>query len=422
MKSIAFASALAASASAALAAGSLVGSAPLAVSNVSVSRDAGTHRIRVSYDLSNENDEPAYVVLDVQTNGVSIGWEKFRTLSGDVTRLSAPAPVACGTGKELVWDAPADWPGHLEDAVTATVTAHYTNAIGRIPGVYAKIDVSGGPDAESYPVSYGFDGPDMTDTARPFAKDFIYLRCIGPGSFRMGAGPGEGFRSNEKAHVVAITKPFWIGVFEITEYQYRQVVGSLPSGLSSPWGDDKAVTRCSYNILRGTTHSWPASSEVDAATFLGKLRAKTGLAFDLPTEAQWEYACRAGCDAMLHNRQDLASESNAEPNTTWLRFISWFVGNRGQSAGPAEVGKKAPNDWLLYDMIGNADELVLDWYAENNSAYTVDPVGPASGSARILRGGAYDADAPWCRSAFRLSWNPGSVHQAIGCRIALPLD
>ena len=90
----------------AFAIGAYVGATPLAVSNVAVSRDPATHVLRVSYDLSNENNEPAYITLDVQTNGVSIGWDKFRTLSGDVTRLADPLPVACGTGKDAASEPP----------------------------------------------------------------------------------------------------------------------------------------------------------------------------------------------------------------------------------------------------------------------------------------------------------------------------
>ncbi len=409
------------SAQAVFAAGAFVGPEPLGVSNVAVSRDPATHRVRVDYDLANEADEPAYVTFDVRTNGVSIGWDKLRSLSGDVTKLTDPQPVACGTGREFVWNAPVDWPGHLQDKVAVSVTAHYTNAIGRIPGVYMKIDLSGGANATTYPVSYSFTGPDMTDASKPWAKDALWLRCIGPGSFRMGSPVGEtGRKSQEVLHDVTLTKPFYIGVFEVTEYQYRQVMGALPSGLSTPWGDAKPVTRCSYNILRGTAYTWPASGEVEDDTFLGRLRAKTGLDFDLPTEAQWEYACRADVQTALHNGK--AATANAEASSLWLRYIAWFTGNRGASSGPAEVGLKAPNNWCLYDMIGNAYELVLDWYAADLSAYTSDPVGPTSGSARILRSGAYDADYDWVRSAFRLSWNPATTHQSVGFRIGLQLD
>jgi formylglycine-generating enzyme required for sulfatase activity len=409
------------SAAGAFAAGDYVGAVPLVVGNVRATVDSGTHLLRVTYDLTNENDEPAYVTLDVQTNGVSIGWDKVRTLSGDVTKLSDPQPVACGTGKSLVWNAPADWSGNLGSGVTVNVKAHYTNAIARIPGVYMKIDVSGGADAASYPVSYVFAGPDLTDATKPYAKDFIWLRCIGPGSFLMGAPTGEtGRRANEVLHGVTMTKPFYIGVFEVTEYQYKQVMGALPSGLTAPWGDEKPVTQCSYNILRGTTYSWPASSEVDASTFIGRLRAKTGLAFDLPTEAQWEYSCRAGVQAALHNGKDAAT-GNDEASSWWMRYIAYFKGNRVGS-GPAAVGTKAPNNWLLYDMIGNVYELVLDWYAADVSAYKVDPTGPATGTSRILRSGAYDADYNWERSAFRLDWKPASTHQALGFRLGMSLD
>ena len=250
---------------------------PLLVKNVSAAVERGTHLVRVSYDLSNEADEPAYVTLDAQTNGISIGWDKFRTLGGDVTRLADPRPVACGTGRSLTWNAPLDWPGQRVDNVTFRVLAHHTNGIARIPGVYMKIDLSGGAEAASYPVTYSFAGPDLTDT-NSYAKGTLWMRCIGPAAFQMGAqpdDPGRDISGKEYLHTVTLTKAFYIGVFDVTEYQYRQVMGAIPKE-SIAKGDVYPVSACSYDILRGTTYQWPASDKVEADTFIGRLRAKAG--------------------------------------------------------------------------------------------------------------------------------------------------
>ena len=393
---------------------------PLLVKNVSAAVERGTHLVRVSYDLSNEADEPAYVTLDAQTNGISIGWDKFRTLGGDVTRLADPRPVACGTGRSLTWNAPLDWPGQRVDNVTFRVLAHHTNGIARIPGVYMKIDLSGGAEAASYPVTYSFAGPDLTDT-NSYAKGTLWMRCIGPAAFQMGAqpdDPGRDISGKEYLHTVTLTKAFYIGVFDVTEYQYRQVMGVIPKE-SIAKGDVYPVSACSYDILRGTTYQWPASDKVEADTFIGRLRAKAGLeGLDLPTEAQWEYACRAGTATSLYNGH--TAYDNAD---VWQQSIAWFRPNASSGKGRQPIGRRAPNNWGLYDMLGNVYEPVLDWFADDIRAYTRDPVGPATGTRRILRSGASGGvDWNWVRSPWRLSWPASSAHDSLGVRLALTID
>ena len=148
----------------------------------------------------------------------------------------------------------------------------------------------------------------------------------------------------------------------------------------------------SYNAIRGEINGakWPTSSAVDSTSFMGKLRARTGLNFDLPTEAQWEYACRAGTATTF-------SYGDSEDGD-----YMWYKSN--STGSQHEVGAKQPNSWGLYDMHGNVNELCLDWFGTLPGG--TDPKGPSSGSWRVLRGGVWYVYADNCTSSFRNSIGP----------------
>ena len=273
---------------------------------------------------------------------------------------------------------------------------------------YLVVILSAG--AKKYPVSYLNDVPRGGWTGE-YKTTKLVLRRIEAGSFIMGEN-----QMNE-LHRVTLTKPFYCGVFEVTQKQYELVTGSNPSKFN---GDARPVESVSYDMIRGKGEGakWPASSAVDPDSFMGKLRARTGIdGFDLPTEAQWEYACRAGTTSAYNNggdkEEDLLKLGRFTLNQEvrgWKEDDATFArhmpdGRGGQLSHHTAVGAYEPNAWGLYDMHGNVWEWCLDWNSE--LAYGKDPVGSSSYNGRVLRGGNWYLDARCCRSAHR-GWDyPG---------------
>ena len=278
---------------------------------------------------------------------------------------------------------------------------------------YLVIDLSGGPNAASYPVSNLTDVPSggWTDV---YKTTKLVLRRIDPGTFTMGSPEGEvGRRTNETPHRVTLTHSYYIGVFELTQRQWELVMGTRPSAFSSTvCYAARPVENISYNQIRGADLGkyWPQMNSVDDTSFMGKLRAKTGRLFDLPTEAQWEYACRAGTTTALNSGKNLSAASGIDANMAEVGRYYYNSGAYNNSydyngstdeTGTAKVGSYLPNNWGLYDMHGNAGEWCLDWYQEMNANVATDPVGPETGTQRSVRGGVWGNYSDHCRSGMR---------------------
>lgn len=241
------------------------------------------------------------------------------------------------------------------------------------PSLYLVVDLSAGPDATVYPVSEISAEPEGGWTEE-YKTEKLVLRLIAPGSFKMNG-----------SYDVTLTKPYYMGVFEITEKQFNLVTAYYDRFSIG----DKFPQIMSWDGIRGDSamYNWPLVKTVDLNSFIGRLRARTGLIFDLPTEAQWEYACRAGTTT-AYSYGDVV---NGE--------YMWYSGNSG---GIREVGIKLPNQWGLYDMHGNAWEWCLDWCSELTSGF--DPEGSSLGSKRVLRGGCSKNAS--CTSSSRHSYEP----------------
>lgn len=357
--------------------------------------------------------------------------------------LQAPLPMTVGKHR-ITWDAHGDGvTNYTDNALFVVSIAHY------VP-VYMVIDVKGGAATNIYPVSFMNGEPEggFNFNTDEYKSDKIVLRRIQPGSYMAGSPTNEAARTpeREKQHRVAFSKPFYIGLFEVTQKQYVNVMGNNPSTASG--ADTRPVVKVSYDKIRGialtSTHEydWPAVSEVDKDSFMGRLRAKcksldpatrkytvavTG--FDLPTEFQWEYACRAGTLGGFGtmNAYDNTKEADHDEQLKLLgRFSKNSSDEHGFNTSYAAVGCYNPNPWGLYDMHGNVWEWCRDWYFEDAASlkqYT-DPKGNTFSpeGKRVLRGGSYVAGtSSACRSAYRVGLAPSSADVYYGFRLSRTL-
>ena len=212
--------------------------------------------------------------------------------------------------------------------------------------------------------------------------EFVRLE---PGTFQMGSPGWESGRYPDEGPVqVTLTRPFRLQRTEVTQRQWVVVMGTNPSGFP---GLDRPVECVSWH---------------DVQEFLDRLnRLDPGKGYRLPTEAEWEYACRAG---------------TTEGRYGELAEVAWCAGNSGGRTHP--VGQKQPNAWGLYDMLGNVWEGCADGYGEYPVGEVVDPAGPSNGEDRVYRGGSWNHDARDCRAAVRFQLAPAHAADSIGFRLA----
>ena len=232
--------------------------------------------------------------------------------------------------------------------------------------------------------------------SRVIADLKVELVWIEPGTFVMGSPPEEPDRNKAEGPqtTVTLTKGFWLGKTPMTQQQYEAFTGTNPSSLKSA-GKDAPVENVSYN---------------DAVKFCAALtereraagRLPDGYVYALPTEAQWEYACRAGTTGAY----------SGEPTA-----MAWIDVNSGGTTHP--VGLKRSNAWGLYDMLGNVLEWCHDWYGDYRGGVVTDPTGPAKGYFRMARGGSWRVGVIVCRSAARSGGSPDRRDYTIGFRLAL---
>ena len=223
----------------------------------------------------------------------------------------------------------------------------------------------------------------------------IHFRLVPAGTFMMGSPRSESGRHQDEGalHRVTISSHFYMSKYEITQGQWETVMGNNPSRFKDS-GKNAPVENVNWDQCR------------DFCMMLSREEGASTQVFQLPTEAQWEYACRAGTTAS---------------SVGDIQFLGWYEGNSGDKTHP--VGLKGANAWGLFDMYGNVYEWCRDWYQDRYSPEDAgDPTGPQNGNYRVLRGGSWFNGADYFRSANRGRYSPGNRREIIGFRVVVLID
>ncbi len=289
-----------------------------------------------------------------------------------------------------------------------------------------RVEANAGPDraagvmVNGAPFAVTQEGAGEIRVMLPGGVPLLMVR-IPAGTFQMGspstergreAGPGQ--TGSETLHPVTLTRDYYVGKYEVTQRQWRAVMGSNPPSEcgSHGTGNDYPAYCLSWNdICGGATGDSCAPS-----SFIGKLNAALGTgSFRMPTDAEWERAARAGTTTRFAHGDVLDCDDACGACAAHSAHM-WWCGNAGGRTQP--VGRKAANAWGLHDVHGNVAEWVADWYAPFSSSAATDPTGPVTGSLRVMRSGAFIVEASWCRSAERESPSPDLRYQFSGFRLA----
>jgi formylglycine-generating enzyme required for sulfatase activity len=292
--------------------------------------------------------------------------------------------------------------GNITDQIVVTGIVDM-NRTGDYTLTYTVTDAAGNKDTKTRKVTVR--GNHTVDLNATVAMDMIWCP---PGTFTMGSPTtATGRGTDETEHNVSLTKGFYLGKYEVTQAQYEAVTGSNPSVFNATGNGNRPVEN--VNWTEAVAFCTLLTNQEQAA---GRLPA--GWAYVLPTESQWEYACRAGTTTAYSWGTTIAS-SNANYN--------WDGGatNGNDFKQTRDVGRYFANPWGFFDMHGNVFEWTSDWY---QAAYPtgnplVDPIGPASGSERVVRGGSWYHVESTLRSAVRRSYSPGVRYRDFGFRISL---
>ena len=383
------------------------------VSDVVVSQDAATRWVKVEYSLQ---DDPAIITVAFRTNGQLVAEKNFTTVVGDVNRLVKPADA-----HELYWQPERD----LVDFATTDFSAEVTAWSLDNPPWYMDIELgkAAGLVKRFYVSSNAVPGG-VTD--RRYKTTHLLMRRI-PAKGLVWCMGGE----NSTKHLVKLTADYYIGVYEFTLKQHMSIgfsVSSVDFGSSKyPEWETMPMNRASYELLRGSTSEsidWPnTGSTVGNNSVLKKLRDYTGIpTFDLPTEAQWEYAYRAGTSGDYYGGTYSVASMMAG---AWIydNSLNETTGVRA----PHPVGLKPANPWGLYDIAGNISEWCRDWYGDytivSDDNVETDPKGPESVTSgyRFIKGGNYSQGASLSRAWYRYGYLPSSSFTstagAIGFRV-----
>lgn len=280
---------------------------------------------------------------------------------------------------------------------------------GAISVALKLLGVQGGGTTNRYParsaVSSGTEitprpGQDFTETAWDINMKMIYVEG---GDFLMGCTSEQGNCESDETNVRRVTlDAFYIGMCEVTQSQWEKVMGTSVSQQRNKVSSSSSL----YGV--GPDYPMYYVSWEEANEFCRLLSQKTGRTYVLPTEAQWEYAARGGKNA----------DGTKYSGSNMLDAVAWYEDNSGSTTHI--VGTKRANALGIYDMSGNVWEWCKDWYSNSYVSYdTNNPVGPSSGSSRVLRGGSWCNSAGYCRVANRYYYSPGDRYYDLGFRVVL---
>ena len=359
----------------------------------------------------------ALLLGDVEKSMALLAKSKDAVLSGLANReLAQPKEAAEQAQLADGWFDRAEKEGstYLKGRMQDRAALWYATALPGLAGV-AKLKVEArmktlpqaGGSAATGQVSKSNDSVPQNNTGKFDVKKELVLDLGGgikmelipipAGTFAMGSPPGKG-RGDERQHTVTISKPYFIGKFPVTQEQYEAIIGSNPSKFTGPRNPVDQVI-------------WKEAEEFcDKMTEKTKDKIPAGYRVQLPTEAQWEYACRAGTKTQWYSGD----------TETELETVAWFDRNGEGKTHP--VGEKKPNAWGLYDMHGNVWQWCQDWKEDYQAKAQTDPQGPVKGTMRSLRGGSFTNSSGDARSAFRANDIPDGRNAHQGFRVVLSFD
>ena len=397
-------------------AGTCAAATPKATVNA-VTVDASAAKVTVSYALS---DAAAIVTAKFFTNGVAVAEGDATSLFGDVNKL-----VAVGDTRSFAWYVRHDIP----DFPACDVSVELSLWSEANPPDYMAVSLQAPSNVLYYASTNALPGGIGSDRWRTGELLMRRIRAKGA-TFPMGKNTPDAKRIKE--HAVTLTNDFYIGVFELTQSQLYNISGKNAYYRDGKWEWTQSnkftnltcnATRPADNLLWRTLKGTKDGMATAAGGIIGKLNAKTGLPFDLPTEAQWEFACRAGTETQRFD-SDLNRVSRNKDNGGMNGGALWPYDVAADKA-TARVGSYAPNAYGLYDMYGNVNEICLDRYEALTDGKAVTEPLITSGGQHVARGGnAASTDLKWLTSAMRMGPfiesmdNPGGG-DLYGARLAI---
>mgnify|MGYP004635563493 CR=1 FL=1 len=376
------------------------------VTNVQLKQEQN-RPVTITYDL----DLDAVVTVSLATNGVAVSGAHLQGMQGDLAKL-----VARGNGRSITWKPWKFWPdgGKITGAIVARVTAWPVES----PAPYLVADLTGAKAHRYYASEDALPGGVTNDMYRTTKMVFRKIPAA-TARYRAGAPAWEaGYADAQSVHYVTLTNDFYLAIFPLTQGQYATLLGSAADNPSSTLGDNLPVDNLSGSAagIPYGGYSTIGDNKVEASRLISCARSKTGFgALHIPTQAEWEFACRAGDNASVYGGYALDE-------------VAWYADNSDGRLHP--VGTKRANAFGLYDMLGNVCERTRNSAARGK--YATEQIAPfygsnSHGSYQIMCGGAFNSSASAVRPA---AWAAGSDWQThnwhykepgFGIRLMIPL-